>query len=68
MAVPPIVSFTLPGVTALPNILPTEFLGTTTWAAPGLSLATAVVGILLAYLYFITMVIFGMAQYRFKGG
>ena len=51
VAVPPIVSFTLPGVTALPNILPTEFLGTTTWAAPGLSLATAVVGILLAYLY-----------------
>nr|WP_298054974.1 GntP family permease [uncultured Lachnoanaerobaculum sp.] len=51
VAVPPIVSFTLPGVTALPNILPTEFLGTTTWAAPGLSFATAVVGILLAYLY-----------------
>ena len=30
VAVPPIVSFTLPGVTAMPNVLPTSFLGTTT--------------------------------------
>ena len=51
VAVPPIVSFTLPGVTAMPNVLPTSFLGTTTWAAPGLSIAISVLGILLAVFY-----------------
>ena len=51
VAVPPIVSFTLPGVTAMPNVLPTSFLGTTTWAAPGLSIAISVLGILMAVFY-----------------
>lgn len=51
IAVPPIVTFTFPGVTAMPNVLPTTFLGTTTWAAPGLSLATAAVGIALMIIY-----------------
>lgn len=51
IAVPPIVTFTMPGVTAMPNVLPTMMLGTTTWAAPGLSLATAAVGIILMIIY-----------------
>lgn len=51
VAVPPIVTFTFPGVTAMPNVLPTTFLGTTTWAAPGLSLATAATGIVLMVVY-----------------
>ena len=51
VGVSPIVSFTLPGVTAMPNVLPTTYLGTTTWAAPGLSLATAAVGIALMIIY-----------------
>lgn len=51
VAVPPIVTFTFPGVTAMPNVLPTTFLGTTTWAAPGLSLATAATGIILMVCY-----------------
>ena len=51
VGVSPIVSFSLPGVTAMPNVLPTTYLGTTTWAAPGLSLACAVVGIVLAVCY-----------------
>ena len=51
VGVSPIVSFTLPGVTAMPNVLPTTYLGTTTWAAPGLSLACAAVGIVLAVCY-----------------
>lgn len=51
VAVPPIVSFTLPGVTAMPNVLPTTFLGTTTWAAPGMSIAVSALGILLAIFY-----------------
>ena len=51
IAVPPIITFTMPGVTAMPNVLPTTFLGTTTWAAPGLSLATAATGIILMIIY-----------------
>ncbi|MBR1781272.1 MAG: GntP family permease [Oscillospiraceae bacterium] len=51
IAVPPIVTFTLPGVPAMPNVLPTMFLGTTTMAAPLLSLATAAVGIILVIIY-----------------
>lgn len=51
IAVPPIVTFTLPGVTAMPNVLPTTFLGTTTFAAPVLSLVTAAVGISLMIIY-----------------
>ena len=51
IAVPPIITFTMPGVTAMPNVLPTTFLGTTTWAAPVLSLATAATGIVLMILY-----------------
>ena len=51
IAVPPIVTFTLPGVTAMPNVLPTTFLGTTTFAAPVLSLVTAAVGIGLMIIY-----------------
>ena len=51
IAVPPIVTFTLPGVTAMPNVLPTTFLGTTTFAAPVLSLVTAAVGITLMIIY-----------------
>ena len=51
IAVPPIVTFTLPGVPAMPNVMPTTFLGTTTWAAPVLSLATAATGIILMVIY-----------------
>lgn len=51
VGVSPIISFTMPGVTAMPNVLPTTYLGTTTWAAPVLSLACAAVGIVLALLY-----------------
>ena len=51
IAVPPIITFTMPGVTAMPNVLPTTFLGTTTWAAPVLSLATAATGIVLMIIY-----------------
>lgn len=51
IAVPPIVTFTMPGVTAMPNVLPTTFLGTTTWAAPVLSLVTCAVGIVLMIIY-----------------
>lgn len=51
IAVPPIVTFTFPGVAAMPNVLPTTYLGTTTWAAPVLSIATAAVGITLAVIY-----------------
>ena len=51
IAVPPIVTFTLPGVPAMPNVMPTTFLGTTTWAAPVLSLATALTGIVLMVVY-----------------
>ena len=51
IAVPPIVTFTLPGVTAMPNVLPTTFLGTSTFAAPVLSLVTAAVGIVLVIVY-----------------
>lgn len=51
VAVPPIVSFTLPGVTAMPNVLPTNYLGTTTWAAPGLFIAVSALGITMAYFY-----------------
>lgn len=48
---PPIVAFCMPGVTALPNVLPTTYLGTTLYAAPLLSLACAAVGILLMVIY-----------------
>ena len=51
IAVPPIVTFSLPGVPAMPNVLPTTFLGTTTWAAPVLSLVTTAVGLALMILY-----------------
>ncbi len=51
IAVPPITTFTLPGVPAMPNVLPTTFLGTTTWAAPVLALATTLVGVVLAVIY-----------------
>lgn len=51
IAVPPIVTFTFPGVPAMPNVLPTQFLGTTTWAAPVLSLVVALVGIVLVVVY-----------------
>ncbi len=51
IAVPPIVTFTLPGVPAMPNVLPTQFLGTTTWAAPVLSMVVAGVGIFLVIFY-----------------
>ena len=51
IAVPPIVTFTMPGVSAMPNVLPTTFLGTTTWSAPVLSCVTALVGIVLMVLY-----------------
>ena len=51
IAVPPIITFTMPGVPAMPNVLPTTFLGTTTWAAPVLSFVTAGVGILLVIIY-----------------
>lgn len=51
VAVPPIITFTLPGVPAMPNVLPTTFLGTTTWAAPVLSLATSATGIILMIVY-----------------
>lgn len=51
IAVPPIVTFTFPGVPAMPNVLPTMFLGTTTWAAPVLSLVVALVGIALVIVY-----------------
>lgn len=51
IAAPPIVSFTLPGVTALPNVLPTTYLGTTLYAAPGMSLTCSAVGIVLCLIY-----------------
>ncbi len=51
IAVPPIITFTMPGVTAMPNVLPTKFLGTTTFAAPVLSLVVAAVGIILMVVY-----------------
>lgn len=51
IAVPPIVTFTMPGVTAMPNVLPTTFLGTTTFAAPVLSLVTCAVGVALMIVY-----------------
>lgn len=51
VAVPPIISFTMPGVTAMPNVLPTTYLGTTTWAAPAMSIAVCALGIVMAYLY-----------------
>jgi H+/gluconate symporter-like permease len=51
VAVPPIISFTFPGVTAMPNVLPTQYLGTTTWAAPGLSIAIGVLGVAMAFFY-----------------
>ena len=51
IAAPPIISFTLPGVTALPNVLPTTVLGTTLYAAPVLSLVTSAIGIVLMILY-----------------
>ncbi len=35
----------------MPNVLPTTFLGTTTWAAPVLSFVTAGVGIVLVIIY-----------------
>ncbi|MCR5785419.1 MAG: GntP family permease [Eubacterium sp.] len=51
IAAPPIISFTLPGVTALPNVLPTTYLGTTLYAAPAMSLVIAIVGIVLCIIY-----------------
>ena len=48
---PPIVAFCMPGVTSLPNALPTDYLGTTLYAAPLLSLACAMVGIILMVIY-----------------
>ena len=51
IAAPPIVSFSLPGVTAMPNVLPTTYLGTTLYAAPVLSLVCAAVGIILCIIY-----------------
>lgn len=52
---PPIISFCLPGVTSLPNALPTDYLGTTLYAAPILSLVCAAVGVCLmvGYMHFI---------------
>lgn len=51
IAAPPIVSFSMPGVTALPNVLPTTYLGTTLYAAPVLSLVCAIIGIVLCIIY-----------------
>lgn len=51
MAAPCIMGFTLPGVTSMPNILPTTFLGTNLYAAPVMSLVVAAVGIVFMVWY-----------------
>lgn len=48
---PPIVAFCMPGVTSLPNVIPTSYLGTTLYAAPLLSLTCAAVGVVLMVFY-----------------
>lgn len=55
VGIPPLISFMLPGVTALPNVIPTNFLGTTIYAAPMMGVTCALVGLCMAsaYLYFI---------------
>lgn len=51
VGIPPIISFCLPGVTALPNVIPTTFLNTTIYAAPLMGITCALVGLILASLY-----------------
>ena len=48
---PPIIAFCMPGVTAMPNAIPTSYLGTTLYAAPLLSLTCAAVGTVLMVIY-----------------
>ncbi len=51
MGIPPLISFCLPGVTAMPNVLPTTFLHTTIYAAPLMGITCALIGLVLATLY-----------------
>ena len=53
MGVSPIVSFTLPGVTAMPNVLPTTYLGTNTMAAPLVGVITGIAVMLMVCVYFL---------------
>lgn len=51
VGIPPLISFMLPGVTALPNVIPTTFLGTTIYAAPMMGIICVIVGLIMASAY-----------------
>ena len=53
IGVPPLITFCMPGSPAMPNVLPTTFLGTTTFAAPLLSFICFVAGCICYFVYLI---------------